>query len=164
MKFSILGFVMMALIAFNSAYLFLASARPRSYIARREWLCIISLFVHKLGQMAVTAMPGTGTIYSPTYNTTVALLESSSFAQIAMLSFGAKARVAYHLPALLAMLPLSATINGAICKAAFGNIDPLMCASGMFVFQALACCALPAAAVYVSERRSRRIFLQTAVA
>ena len=164
MNFSILGAVMMSLIAFNSAYLTMAVTRPRSYIARREWLCIISLFVHKLGQMAVTAMPGTGTIYSPTYNTTVALLESSSFAQIAMLSFGAKARVAYHLPALLAMLPLSATINGDICKAAFGTLDPLLCSSGMFVFQALACCALPAAAVYMSERRSRRIFLRTAVA
>ncbi|KAL4524920.1 hypothetical protein Ndes2526A_g07018 [Nannochloris sp. 'desiccata'] len=164
MYFSILGAVMTFLIAFNSAYLTLAVTGPRHYIARREWLCIISLFVHKLGQMAVTAMPGTGTIYSPTYNIKIALLESSSFAQIAMLSFGAKARVAYHLPTLLAMLPLSATINGDICKAAFGSVDPLLCASGMFVFQAIACCALPVAAVYMSERRSRRIFLQTAVA
>ena len=163
MNSSILGLVMMSLIAFNSAYLTMAVTRPEMYIARREWLCIISLFVHKLGQMAVTSMPGTGTIYSPTYNTTVALLESSSFAQIAMLSFGAKARVAYHLPALLAMLPLSATINRDICKAAFGSVDSVMCASGMFAFQIVACCALPAAAVYMSERRSRRIFLQTAV-
>jgi len=164
MASSILGVVMISLIGFNSAYLTMAATRPGTYIANRELLCIVSLFVHKLGQMAVTAMPDIGTIYSPTYNSTVALLESSSFAQIAMLSFGAKARVAFHLPALLAMLPLSATINGDICKAAFGKVDPLICASGMIVFQAVACCALPAAAVYMSERRSRRVFLRTAVA
>lgn len=160
----VLGGVMLALIAFNTVYLALAVLRPKAYISRREWLCVASLLIHKLGQMVVTAMPGVGTIYSPTYNTTVALLESSSFAQIAMLSFGAKGRFAYFLPALTAMLPLSATINGSICAAAFPGVSTAACGAGMFAFQVVACCALPAAAVYLSEQRSRRIFLRTAVA
>ena len=160
----ILGFSMMALIVFNAFYLTMATMRPRAYIARREVMCITSLFVHKIVQLLVTGLPGVGTIYSPTYNTTVALLESSSFAQIAMLSFGAKARAAYHIPALLAMLPMSASLNGSICAAAFPGMGLLSCRASMFVFQALACCALPAAGVYFSEHRSRRIFLETAVA
>lgn len=160
----VLGGVMLALIAFNTIYLALAVLRPKAYVSRREWLCVASLLIHKVGQMMVTAMPGVGTIYSPTYNTTVALLESSSFAQIAMLSFGAKGRFAYFLPALVAMLPLSATINGTICRAAFPGASVAACGAGMFAFQVVACCALPAAAVYLSEQRSRRIFLRTAVA
>ena len=160
----VLGGVMLALIAFNTIYLSLATLRPKTYVSRREWLCVASLMIHKLAQMMVTALPGVGTIYSPTYNTTVALLESSSFAQIAMLSFGARGRFAYFLPTLMAMLPLSATINGSICRAAFPGASTAMCGVGMFAFQVAACCALPAAAAYMSEQRSRKIFLRTAVA
>lgn len=160
----VLGMSMVALMSFNCVYMALATLRPKAYVARREGLCVASLLVHKVVQMLVTVMPGVGTIYSPTYNTTVALLESSSFAQVAMLSFGAKARLVTHVPTLLVLLGLSSLSNGAICSAAWPSLAVGLCTPALFAFQASACWALPCAAVYLAEKRSRRIFLETAVA
>lgn len=189
---------------------------PGVYVRWRAPLCLLSHVAHKLAQSAVTLLPPVGTIFSPTYNPTVALLESSSLAQVHMLSFGMRLHFGAHLLALLIHLALAVAANDAICAAGFpflpggwrrpsqapgprattgagglteaqprfpaaqpapGSaltgrrlaaplVAPLCCAGGacralMALWQALACGALPCALVYVLERRSRRIFLET---
>jgi hypothetical protein len=160
---ALLAWVMAALVTFNGVLLAAATVRRGAYVRHREAICVASLLAHKVAQLMVTALPGAGTIYSGSYNAVVALLESSSFAQVAMLSFGARARVAVHLPACAVMLLMSTAINGEVCAAAFPSVGPGTCAAAMAGFQAVACCALPCAGVYLAERRSRRTFLQTAV-
>ena len=160
----VLGAVMTLLMLFNCAYLFVATRRTTAYVQHREWLCVLSLLVHKLAQMMVTALPGVGIIYLPSYTTVTALLESSSLAQVAMLSFGAKARLRFHLPTLIVMLAMSASVNTDICGAAFSSFAPSTCFLSMLGYQLVTCCALPALAVYYSESRSRQVFLETAVA
>lgn len=145
------------------------------------------------------------------YNPTVALLESSSLAQVHMLSFGMRLRFGTHLAVDLFHFAAAVAANdqvrawrwvgaqearlgrrtGAaawlpcwlsghpmpslntrlppptpppppqICAAGFPFIPGGACNALMFIWQALACFALPCALVYASERRSRRIFLET---
>jgi hypothetical protein len=196
---------------------------PGVYMRWRAPLCLLSHVAHKLAQSAVTLLPPVGTIFSPTYNPTVALLESSSLAQVHMLSFGMRLHFGAHLAAMLTHLGLAVAANDAICAAGFPSMPgggavrgpgphlrsrtrcgcrpvpclPRTCTAGlpaaqpclpatqacslssfapprccpghaggacnvlMVLWQVLACFALPCTLVYVSERRSRRIFLET---
>ena len=92
---------------------------PSAYIRWREPLCMWSHLVHKLAQTAVTLVPPVGTIFSPTYNPTVALLESSSLAQIHMLSFGMKQRFGTHLAVGAFHFATAVAANEQICAAGF---------------------------------------------
>ena len=154
--------LMMLLMFVNSMYLLAAWLYPLHYIKHRESLCVASMLMHKIIQMFVTVMPGVGTIYSSSYNTTVALLESSSFSQVIMISVGLRPRFSTHLLTLLIMLLLSSSMNGSICNAIFSESLLSNCTVGMFAFQASACFALPCMLVYFLERRSRNVFLRSA--
>lgn len=159
----VLTIVMSILILVNVGYLLFVWRHPSLYVRYREPLCLFSMLIHKVAQMMVTVWPGVGTIYSSTYNPMVALLESSSFSQVLMLSVGVKVRFSYHLPTLLVMLLLSSSMNRSICQSAFPSIPVADCSIGMFAFQAVACFAMPCALVYFLELRSRRLFVQSAV-
>jgi hypothetical protein len=155
--------VMAALMLFNVACLAAAARAPHAAAARRDALCVVTMLVHKAAQMAVTLAPVYGTIYSPTYSATTALVESSSFAQVAMLAMGVRPTFAALLPTLLVMAVASAATNAPVCGAAWPGAPLGACVAGLAAFQAVACTALPAAAVYLVERRARRVFLATAV-
>jgi hypothetical protein len=103
---------------------------PSAYIRWREPLCVWSHLVHKLAQTAVTLVPPVGTIFSPTYNPTVALLESSSLAQIHMLSFGMKLRFGTHLAAGAFHFATAVAANEQICAAGFPFIPGAGSAAG----------------------------------
>lgn len=92
---------------------------PATYIKWREPLCVWSHVLHKLAQTAVTLVPPMGTIFSRSYNPTVALLESSSLAQIHMLSFGLKLRFGTHLLVDLFHFAAAVAANDQICAAGF---------------------------------------------
>lgn len=96
-----------------------------------------------------------------TYNPTVALLESSSLAQVHMLSFGMKLRFSTHVAVNLFHFAAAVATNDQICAAGFPFLPGGACNALMFVWQALACFVLPCALVCTSEKRSRRIFLET---
>lgn len=92
---------------------------PRTYIRWREQLCMLSHISHKAAHAAVTLVPPVGTIFSASYNPSVALLESSSLAQIYMLSFGLKLRFGTHLIAGCFHFLASLAANEAVCAAGF---------------------------------------------
>ncbi|PRW58718.1 copper responsive regulator 1 isoform A [Chlorella sorokiniana] len=156
-----LGAAMVALMAINVATMQLAALWPATYCQWREPLCVLSHIVHKLAQVAVTLAPRIGTVYSATYNPTVALLESSSLAQIAMLSFGMRLRFTTHLLVSAFHFAASAAANDQVCAAGFPFLPGGACTALMLSWQALACFAVPCTLLYASEKRSRRIFLQT---
>ncbi|KAL4432422.1 hypothetical protein ABPG77_001721 [Micractinium sp. CCAP 211/92] len=156
-----LGAAMVGLLLMNAAAMQVAVLFPGTYIKWREPLCVWSHVAHKLAQTAVTLLPPVGTIFSPSYNPTVALLESSSLAQIHMLSFGMKLRFGTHLAVDLFHLAAAMVANGQVCAKGFPLLPGAACNALMVVWQALACFALPSALVYASEKRSRRIFLET---
>lgn len=156
-----LGAAMVALMAINVATMQLAALWPSTYCNWREALCVLSHIVHKLAQVAVTLAPRIGTVYSASYNPTVALLESSSLAQIAMLSFGMRLRFTSHLLVSAFHFAASAAANDQVCAAGFPFLPGGACTALMLSWQALACFAVPCTLLYASEKRSRRIFLQT---
>ncbi|GAB4817777.1 hypothetical protein N2152v2_004823 [Parachlorella kessleri] len=163
MEHSALGLCMVALMALNAALIHVACLFPSTYRQYRELLCLLSHALHKLVQLLVTATPPVGTLYSPTFNSTVAVLESSSFAQIMMLSFGVKMRFAFHVFVNLFHLGVSAAINDRICSSAWPHVPGGLCYAGLLAFQFGACFLLPCTLVYLTERRSRRLFLETVV-
>ncbi|KAL4430673.1 hypothetical protein ABPG75_005929 [Micractinium tetrahymenae] len=156
-----LGAAMIALMMTNAAVMQMAVLFPATYTRWREPLCVWSHIAHKLAQTAVTLVPPVGTIFSTSYNPTVALLESSSLAQIHMLSFGMKLRFGVHLAVDLFHFAAAVAANDQVCAAGFPFLPGAACSALMVVWQALACFALPSALVYASEKRSRRIFLET---
>lgn len=155
-----LSMALAALMALNAAVMQMAVLFPRTYIRWREQLCMLSHISHKAAHAAVTLVPPVGTIFSASYNPSVALLESSSLAQIYMLSFGLKLRFGTHLIAGCFHFLASLAANEAVCAAGFPFLPGGACKLLLMVWQALACFALPCALVYVSEKRSRRIFTQ----
>ena len=250
-----LAAAMLALMAINGAMMAGAALRPAGYVRRREGLALAYHAAHKLVQLLVTVLPPAGAVYSPTFNPTVALVESSGLAQargarrggagggggapaaaavaaaaacgvprpapprpapprptpprvpasslqVAMLSFGLKLRFSAHLLAATLHLLAAWAAAPAICSGAFPGVVPLACTAGLGLFQvrgccaasaardggglerphatapqvgmlthitrsspqAVAVCALPCALVYCSERRSRRVFLETSAA
>ncbi|KAL4859578.1 Teosinte glume architecture 1 [Chlorella vulgaris] len=155
-----LSMALAALMALNAAVMQMAVLFPRTYIRWREQLCMLSHISHKAAHAAVTLVPPVGTIFSASYNPSVALLESSSLAQIYMLSFGLKLRFGTHLIAGCFHFLASLAANEAVCAAGFPFLSGGACKLLLMVWQALACFALPCALVYASEKRSRRIFTQ----
>lgn len=155
------GGAMITLVFFNVLSLLTSIFTPSFYVKNREKLCVLSHVMHKLGQVASTISPGVGTIYSPSYNPTVAILESTSFAQIAMLTFGAKMRFVVHLPVSIFHLLVALAIDGFICRAAFPDINGLGCRALMSSFQTVGCLVVPSMLVYLTEKRSRLSFLRS---
>lgn len=155
------GGVMITLVTFNMLSLLTSIFMPSFYVKNREKLCVLSHVMHKLGQVASTISPGVGTIYSSSYKPTVAILESSSFAQIAMLTFGAKMRFAVHLPVNIFHLLVALVIDGFICSAAFPNFNEFGCRVLMSSFQTVGCLVVPSVLVYLTEKRSRLSFLRS---
>lgn len=94
------------------------------------------------------------------YNPTVALLESSSLAQIHMLSFGMKLRFGAHLAVNFFHFAAAVAADDQICAAGLPFIPGGACNALLVAWQVVACFGLPCALVYASERRSRRIFLE----
>lgn len=156
-----LGAAMVALMAMNAALMQMAVLFPSAYAKWREPVCVWSHVIHKLAQMAVTLVPPVGTIFLASYNPTVALLESSSLAQVHMLSFGLKLRFGGHLGVALFHFATALAANDQICAAGFPFLPGGACNALLGVWQAVTCFALPFALVYASEKRSRRIFLDT---
>lgn len=153
------GVSMITLVIFNMLSLLTSIFMPSFYVKNREKLCALSHVLHKLGQVASTVSPGVGTIYSPSYNAMVAIIESTSFAQIAMLTFGAKMRFAVHLPINVFHLVVALAVDGFICNAAFPDIDVLGCRALMSIFQVVGCLVVPSVLVYMTEKRSRWSFV-----
>lgn len=122
----------------------------------REYLVAASHVVHKCVQVFVTTAPVHGTVYSPNYTPTVALLESSGFAAILMLSFGLRLpfRTQVMVGAVVALL--CTLCNSLVCRAAFPGTS--WCVGGLAVGQAVLCYMLPCGMVYALERGSRRAF------
>lgn len=137
---------------------------PSSYSRRRQVLCLGSHVVHKVAQLVMTVLPPMGTVFSPTYNPTVAILESSGFAQVQMLSFGVKLRFKVHLAAIAFHLASALFANGSICTGAFPGAPVCTCAAWMGVWQLAACAVVPSVLVYLAEKRSRRVFLESVLA
>ncbi len=118
-----------------------------------------SHLVHKATQVLVTVTPVYGTVYNQSYNSMVAILESSGFAGIMMLSFGLRMRFARQMAVAFVILVLSMLVIAPVCNAVF--TQSMWCTASMVVFQTLACYVLPCAMVYVLERSNRLTFEAT---
>lgn len=90
---------------------------PAGYARWREPLCVLVHVAHKLAQAAVTLLPPVGTVFSPHYNPAVALLESSSMAQIHMLAFGVRLRLGVHVAVNAFHATAAVLANKAVCAA-----------------------------------------------
>eukprot|EP00890_Picochlorum_soloecismus_P006032 jgi/Picsp_1/642/NSC_00638-R1_squamosa promoter binding protein len=157
---SIFMFLAMTLLmVFNSISSCIAIFKQGTYVKYREGLCISSLLLHKVCQLIVSGMPGGGTIYLPSYSVTIALLESSSFAQVAMLTFGARPRFRLFLPTLAVVLALSTSLNKAICSTAFLEYSNVACQMALVMYQVFFCFVVPVLCVYCWEKSSRALFL-----
>jgi len=159
---SIVMFLAMTLLmVFNSISSCTAIFKQETYVRHRETLCICSLLLHKVCQLIVSGMPEVGTIYLPSYSVTIALLESSSFAQVAMLTFGARPRFKLFLPTLSVVLALSTSLNNAICSSAFPEYSNAACQMALVIYQVLFCFVGPVMCAYYWEKSSRALFLQS---
>ena len=152
---------MTLLMAYNSISSCTAIFKPETYVKYREILCILSLLLHKVCQLVVSGMPEVGTIYLPSYSVTIALLESSSFAQVAMLTFGARSRFKLFLPTLSVVLALSTSLNKAICSSAFPEYSNVACQTALSIYQFLFCFVAPVLCAYYWEKSSRALFLRS---
>ena len=151
---------MISLMLFNCGVAGLAVFRTNKYVTLREKLCVASLLLHKCVQLIVSATPGVGTIHSTTFSPTIALLETSSFAQVAMLSVGARPRLKLFLPTLGLMLAFSSLLTGSICSAAFPATPFKVCVSFLWLYQVVAAFVAPAMGVYVWEKHNRSSYLK----
>lgn len=127
-----------------------------NFFPPRERLVATSHLVHKVCQVLVTVAPLHGTVYSPSYTPTVALLESSGFAAILMLSFGLRMRFRLQVVVGAVVLLLCTICNPPACRAVFADVP--WCVGGMTLGQLVGCYALPCGMVYALERASRRAF------
>lgn len=118
-----------------------------------------SHLVHKCIQVLVTVTPVYGTVYSPSYSQTVAIMESSGFAAVMMLSFGLRMRFRRQVVVGFLVLLLCIMVNPSVCNAVF--TPSMWCTASMGVFQSVACYLLPCAMVYALERNNRRAFEST---
>lgn len=161
---SLMASAMLALLVVNASMMSAAVMRPSAYARRRQGLALASHLAHKAAQLLVTVTPPAGAVFAPTFNPTVAVLESSGLAQVAMLSFGLKLRFTVHLAAAAVHLLAAWAATPSICRVAFPGAGLASCTACMGIYQALAVAALPCTLVYLSERRSRRVFLETTAA
>jgi hypothetical protein len=152
---------MTLLMMFNTVSSCAAIFKQVTYVKYRERLCILSLLLHKVCQLIVSGMPEVGTIYLPSYSVTIALLESSSFAQVAMLTFGARPRFRLFLPTLSIVFALSTILNKAICSSAFPEYSNVACQTAFVIYQFLFCFVAPVLCAYYWEKSSRALFLRS---
>lgn len=128
----------------------------------RERIAVASHLVHKVVQVLMTVAPLHGTVHSPSYTPTVALLESSGFAAILMLSFGLRLRFRMQIIVGSVVLLLCTICNPPVCRAAFPGVS--WCVGGLVAAQLVGCHLLPSAMVYLLECSNRRAFEKTFVA
>lgn len=126
------------------------------FVSCRECIVASSHLVHKVVQVLVTVAPIHGTVYSPNFTPTVALLESSGFAAILMLSFGLRLCFSTQVIVGAVVLLLCTICNPPVCRAVFPNVS--WCIGGITIAQLVACYVLPCAMVYALERRTRHAF------
>lgn len=158
---SLMGLWMCLLLAINAFMLMGTCFAPAAYVNNREPLCITSHIIHKVVQVIVSTTPGSGTMYSLGYNAVVALVETSGFAQVWMLTFGMRVRLWQHLLINLFDVLMAVVLEDhLICGVAFPRTNPLACNAAMWVYTVVGQLILPCALAFALERSSRRKFAE----